>query len=86
MAPIAALKAAKIAQNAAGVIAIELIAAAQGVDCHAPLETSYKLQVVHARVRALSPFLASDRYWAAEIAALQEAVLAGVMAPPLVLS
>ena len=86
MAPIAALKAAKIAQNAAGGIGIELIAAAQGVDCHAPLETSYKLQVVHARVRALSPFLASDRYWAAEIAALQEAVLAGVMAPPLVLS
>jgi histidine ammonia-lyase len=86
MAPIAALKAAKIAHNAAGVIAIELIAAAQGVDCHAPLETSYKLQVVHARVRALSPYLTNDRYWADEIAALQEAVLAGVVAPILVLS
>ena len=79
MAPIAARKAAQIARNAAGVVAIELIAAAQGVDCHAPLETSYKLQVVHAKVRALSPYLASDRYWSDEIAALQSAVLAGVI-------
>ena len=79
MAPIAARKACTIARNAAGVVAIELIAAAQGVDCHAPLETSYKLQVVHAKVRALSPYLTTDRYWADEIAALQDAVLAGVI-------
>jgi histidine ammonia-lyase len=79
MAPIAARKACTIARNAAGVVAIELIAAAQGVDCHDPLETSYKLQVVHAKVRALSPYLASDRYWSDEIAALQDAVLAGVI-------
>ena len=44
MAPIAARKAVQIASNAAGVIAIELIAAAQGVDYHAPLKTSAKLQ------------------------------------------
>ena len=79
MAPIAARKACQIARNAAGVVAIELIAAAQGVDCHAPLETSYTLQVVHAKVRALSPYLTTDRYWADEIAALQDAVLAGVI-------
>ncbi len=79
MAPIAARKSAQIARNAAGVVAIELIAAAQGVDCHAPLETSYKLQVVHAKIRALSPYLTADRYWSDEIAALQAAVLAGVI-------
>ena len=77
MAPIAARKAATIARNAAGVIAIELIAAAQGVDYHAPLRTSGKLQAVHAKVRALSPHLQADRYWADEMAALQGAVLAG---------
>jgi histidine ammonia-lyase len=77
MAPIAARKACQIARNAAGVIAVELIAAAQGVDHHAPLETSAKLQVVHAKVRAISPHLESDRYWANEMAALQSAVLAG---------
>jgi histidine ammonia-lyase len=57
--------------------AIELIAAAQGVDYHAPLKTSARLQRIHAQVRALSPHLTTDRYWADEMAALQNAVLAG---------
>ena len=77
MAPIAARKAVTIARNAAGVIAIELISAAQGVDYHAPVKTSPKLQAVHAKVRSLSPHLETDRYWADEMAALQAAVLAG---------
>jgi histidine ammonia-lyase len=81
MAPIAARKAGQIARNAAGVVAVELIAAAQGIDCHAPLKTSAKLQAVHARVRKLSPRLVSDRYWADEMAALQAAVLAGEIEP-----
>ena len=77
MAPISARKAATIARNAAGIVAVELIAAAQGVDYHAPLKTSAKLQAIHAKVRAISPRLESDRYWADEMAALQAAVLAG---------
>jgi len=77
MAPIAARKACQVARNAAGVVAIELIAAAQGIDHHAPLKTSAKLQAVHAKVRAHSPHFVSDRYWADEMAALQAAVLAG---------
>ena len=80
MAPIAARKAVTIARNAAGVVAIELIAAAQGVDYHAPLKTSAKLQALHAKIRALSPHLQTDRYWADEMAALQGAVLAGEIA------
>jgi histidine ammonia-lyase len=77
MAPIAARKAGQIARNAAGVIAVELIAAAQGVDYHAPLKTSAKLQAVHAAVRKISPHFTSDHYWATDMAALQAAVLAG---------
>jgi histidine ammonia-lyase len=77
MAPIAARKAGQIARNAAGVIAVELIAAAQGVDFHAPLKTSAKLQRVHSKVRELSPNFTSDRYWADDMAALQAAVLGG---------
>ncbi|HEY0629362.1 MAG TPA: histidine ammonia-lyase, partial [Sphingomicrobium sp.] len=77
MAPISARKAATIAKNVAGIVAVELIAAAQGVDYHAPLKTSDKLQNLHAKVRAISPRLQSDRYWANEMAALQSAVLAG---------
>ncbi len=80
MAPIAARKAAQIARNTAGVIAIELITAAQGVDYHAPLETSAPLQELHGKVRELSPHLTTDRYWADEMAALQGAVLDGGLA------
>ena len=77
MAPIAARKAGQIARNAAGVIAVELIAAAQGVDFHAPLKTSPKLLQVHSKVREITPRFTSDRYWADDMAALQAAVLAG---------
>ena len=77
MAPIAARKAGTIARNAAGVIAVELMAGAEGIDYHAPLQTSPKLLAVHAAVRALSPHFTADRYWADEMAALQAAVLAG---------
>ena len=81
MAPIAARKAAQIARNTAGVVAIELITAAQGVDYHAPLKTSEPLQALHAKVRGISPHLEADRYWADEMAALQAAVLAGDLQP-----
>ncbi len=77
MAPIAARKAVTIARNAAGVVAVELIAAAQGLDYHAPLHTSRQLQTLHAAVRRLSPHLQTDRYWADEMVALQTAILAG---------
>jgi histidine ammonia-lyase len=77
MAPIAGRKAAQIARNAAGVIAVELMAAAEGIDYHAPLTTSPRLQQIHADVRARSPHFTADRYWADEIAALQAAVLDG---------
>ncbi len=82
MAPISARKAASIARNAAGIVAVELIAAAQGVDYHAPLKTSARLQGIHSRVRAISPRLESDRYWADEMAALQLAVLKGELTSP----
>ena len=77
MAPIAARKAAQIARNAAGVVAVELIAAAQGIDYHAPLRTSEKLRYVHSKVRRITPRFTSDRYWADDMAGLQAAVMAG---------
>ena len=86
MAPIAGRKAAQIARNAAGVIAVELIAGAQGIDCHASLKTSQKLRAVHAKVRERSLHLVSDKYWADELSALQTAVLAGEIGDPEFLS
>jgi histidine ammonia-lyase len=82
MAPIAARKAAQIAKNVAGIVAVELIAGAQGVDYHAPLKTSAKLAQLHAKIRSISPRLESDRYWADEMAALQSAVLKGDLNMP----
>jgi histidine ammonia-lyase len=84
MAPIAARKATQIARNAAGVIAVELMAAAEGIDYHAPLKTSAKLQTIHAAVRGISPHFTADRYWADEMSALQAAVLAGEIGSGLV--
>lgn len=81
MAPIGARKATQIARNAAGVIAVELMAAAEGIDYHSPLKTSAKLQRVHAAVRAHSPHFTADRYWADEMSALQAAVLDGQIEP-----
>ncbi|URD60335.1 histidine ammonia-lyase [Sphingomonas sp. KRR8] len=86
MAPIAARKAGQIVRNTAGVVAVELISAAQGVDYHAPLATSATLQALHARVRAISPHLEADRYWADEMTALQSAVLAGELSGGFALS
>jgi histidine ammonia-lyase len=77
MAPIAARKAGQIARNAAGVVAVELIAAAQGVGYHVPLKTSPKLQQLQAAIGEVSPRKDSDRYWSPDIAALQAAVLVG---------
>ena len=77
MAPIAGRKAAQIARNAAGVIAVELMTAAQAVDFHAPLKTSEKLQQVHAKVREITAHFTSDAYWADDLAELQAAVLEG---------
>jgi histidine ammonia-lyase len=86
MAPIAARKAGQIARNAAGVIAVELMAAAEGIDYHAPLKTSPKLKQVHGAVRARSPHFTADRYWADEMSALQAAVLGGEIGADLSLS
>ncbi len=77
MAPIAARKAAAITRNVAGIVGVELIAAAQGVDYHQPLATSDRLRQLHSAVRAISPRLGADRYWADEMARLQSALLEG---------
>ena len=80
MATHGALKARRIARNAAGVIGIELLAAAQGIDFHAPLKTSATLERVRAAIRARVPKLASDRYMADDLAWAQTAVLDGSIA------
>jgi histidine ammonia-lyase len=51
-----------MAENAAAIVGIELVAAAQGCQFHAPLSTSAPLQRVIARLREEIPFLDQDVY------------------------
>ena len=77
MATATALKARRIVDNVAGVIGIELLAAVQGIDFHAPLLTSPRLDEVVAAVRSEVPHYAADRYLADELAWAKTAVLDG---------
>ena len=79
MATHGALKAARVAGNAAGVIGIELLAAAQGLDFHAPLTGSVAVEGARAAIRARVPRLEGDRYMADELAWAKAAVLEGAL-------
>jgi len=53
----------RMAANARAVIGIELLAAAQGCDFHAPLASSPALEKVRAAIRAAVPHLDEDRHF-----------------------
>ena len=77
MSTFAARRLADMAKNSAGIVAIELLAAAQGIDFRAPLKTSTRLQDVHKLVRSKVGFYDHDRYFAPDITAIQSLVEAG---------
>ena len=64
-------------ENAAAVIGIELLAAAQGIDFHRPSRSSAALEEVHAAIRAQIPHYAADRYFAPDIEAAKRWVRSG---------
>jgi histidine ammonia-lyase len=69
----------QMTQNLAGIIGIEAITAAQGVDFRAPLKTGTELLKAHAVIRAVVPDLEVDRYMADDLAAGAELVLSGAL-------
>lgn len=77
MATFAGRKASDIARNAANVVAIELLAAAQGIDFHAPLKTSPQLLTAHGKIRAVSANMERDRSLAGDIARVCGLIEAG---------
>ncbi len=77
MGATSARKAATILINSENAIAIELLAAAQGLDLRAPLEPGPATDRVRAAIREISPFLEEDRSLAPDIAAVAEALRAG---------
>jgi histidine ammonia-lyase len=77
MATHAARRLGPMTENAAGVIGIELLAAAQGIDFHRPARSSPSLEEVHAAIRADVPFYAADRYFSPDIEAAKALVQSG---------
>jgi histidine ammonia-lyase len=81
MATHGARRLAAMVDNAAAVVGIELLAAAQGIDFHRPAKSSAMLEQVHASIRADVPFYAADRYFAPDIGAARAWVKSGVFSP-----
>jgi histidine ammonia-lyase len=77
MATNAALRLQRMAENTAGIVAIELLAATQGIEFHRPLTSSPTLEAALAAVRAVSPRLERDRPLAPDIRNLQRQILDG---------
>ena len=73
----AARKAAQTVENAVRVVAIELLAAAQGIDFLRPLESSPALEAAHWRIRERAPRLEDDRPGSPDIEAIAELVREG---------
>ncbi|WP_020675022.1 histidine ammonia-lyase [Geopsychrobacter electrodiphilus] len=77
MATFAARRLRDMADNSAGILAVELLAACQGVDFRRPLKTSQLLEKAKSRLRARVPFYDQDRYFSPDIAKSKELVQTG---------
>jgi histidine ammonia-lyase len=67
-------------KSAVNVVAIELLAAAQGCDFHTPMTSSAPLERVLARLRECVPRVDQDRYVAPDIAAAADLVRSDALA------
>jgi len=67
----------EMSENAASVVAIELLAAAQGLDFRRPLKSSAPLERAAQEIRALVKPYDRDRYFAPDIAAITAYVRSG---------
>jgi histidine ammonia-lyase len=81
MATHGARRLGRMVDNAAGVVGVELLAAAQGIDFHRPSRSSSVLEEVHAGIRSQVPFYAADRYFAPDLEAAQNLVKSGRFSP-----
>jgi histidine ammonia-lyase len=72
-----ALKLRQIVENAELALAIELIAAAEGIDYRRPLRSSSTLERAHACIRSVVPRLTEDRPPSTDIEALTAALRRG---------
>lgn len=76
----AARKATQIIENVRRVVAIELLAAAQGLDLRRPLRSSKAIEEAHRRIRSVARYLAEDRPGADDIEAVADLIRADKLA------
>jgi histidine ammonia-lyase len=81
MATFAARRLTPMAANTARIVAIELLAAAQGVELRRPLATSPKLAAAIAAIRVDAPFWDRDRAFAPDLEAVRLRVERGEFLP-----
>jgi histidine ammonia-lyase len=74
----AALKLRTIVENAEHLLAIELLAAAEGLEFRRPLKGGVGVEQAYERVRKLSPAVEADRSLSSDIARVAEAIRKGV--------
>jgi len=67
----------EMAQNLAGIISIELLAGAQGIDLRAPLKTSPPLTNIIIKLRSSVKFLSDDRNMSLDIEEAVNGVMSG---------
>ncbi|ARB91383.1 histidine ammonia-lyase [Legionella longbeachae] len=82
MATSAARRLHAMNDNTATILAIELLAASQGVEFHKPLKSSQLLEEVHQRLRSYVQPYDSDRFFAPDIDLVKEKILAGEFTTP----
>lgn len=68
-----------MAENATVVLGIELLAAAQGIDFHAPLASSTPLEAARATLRAIVPTLEDDRHFHPDMEAANGLIRSGAL-------
>jgi histidine ammonia-lyase len=81
MATYAARRLNEMGSNTANIVAIELLAAAQGIDFHKPLKTSKALQATMKMLRAQVSHYDEDHYFAPDIRIAARMVEGGVFLP-----
>ena len=76
MATFAARRLLEMAENTSGIVAIELLAACQGIDFRGPLRTSAPLEKARTMIRDKVPFYGQDRYFSPDIRKIQDLIQA----------
>ncbi|WP_407330325.1 histidine ammonia-lyase [Enterovibrio sp. 27052020O] len=67
MATFAGRRLTEMAENTRGILAVELLAACQGLDFRAPLKSTSRLEQIKAELRSHVSFYDKDRYFAPDI-------------------